>query len=160
MENTHALHLEPAWGSRADFVIDAELSDPLQGKFEQLRVRKVSINRFEICCIPFFLYDLALGDIVETPLVGKNRYVVRRVAQPSGRGVYRVVYKSQNQADCAELIDQTATMVTEWSSENLMAIDVPDLRSGRRLHAALCKFEQLGHIEFEIGKEPTLGVLE
>jgi hypothetical protein len=31
-----------------------------------LWARQVGDRRFEICCIPFFLYDVALGDVVET----------------------------------------------------------------------------------------------
>ncbi|WP_177228866.1 DUF4265 domain-containing protein [Amycolatopsis sacchari] len=77
-------HLRPAWSDRANFVIHARLPDEgSPKKFEQLRVRRVAQTRFEICCIPFFLYDLSLGDVVET----SSRYGMRFV---SGLGTRRM----------------------------------------------------------------------
>jgi hypothetical protein len=32
---------------------------------EQLWARQVGDRHFELCCIPYFVYDLALGDVVE-----------------------------------------------------------------------------------------------
>lgn len=35
-------------------------------RFEQLFAKQIGDDRFEICCTPFFLFDVALGDIVVT----------------------------------------------------------------------------------------------
>jgi hypothetical protein len=45
-------------------MIGAELAE--EDRDEQLWARQVGDRRFEICCIPFFVYDMALGDVVET----------------------------------------------------------------------------------------------
>src|SRR5947199_5228528 len=79
-----ATHSEPVWRERADFIIGARL--PEHGRSEQLWAKKLSKNRYEICCIPFFLYDLALGDIVET----NDDHDLVGVVQRSGRFVFRV----------------------------------------------------------------------
>lgn len=43
-----------------------------------------------MCCIPFFVYDVALGDVVATSPEGDGKYIVEKVVQPSGRFVFRV----------------------------------------------------------------------
>ena len=47
---------------------------------EQLWARRVDDEHHEICCIPFFVYDLALGDTVEVDA----DHLVTRVVEPSG----------------------------------------------------------------------------
>ena len=53
----YALHMNPVWRDKANFIIDAELGEG-QGKYEQLWVRKIENQekQFEVCCIPAFLY--------------------------------------------------------------------------------------------------------
>lgn len=47
------------------FMLRASLDDVEGGdSYEQLWARRVGEDRFEVCCVPFFAYDLALGDIV------------------------------------------------------------------------------------------------
>jgi hypothetical protein len=79
-----AVHEAPVWRERADFVIGAQL--PEEGRAEQLWARRLEGQQFEICCIPFFLYDVALGDVVETDAA----YDLTRVMEPSGRLVFRI----------------------------------------------------------------------
>ena len=43
-----------------------------------------------MCCIPFFVFDLALGDVVATSPREGRKYVVDKVVEPSGRYVFRV----------------------------------------------------------------------
>ncbi len=86
-----ARHTEPVWRSRANFVIAADIaSAPDKREWEQLWARKSADTRFEICCIPFFVYDLALGDEVETD----GDHVLRRVVKPSGHFTFRVWFGS------------------------------------------------------------------
>jgi hypothetical protein len=60
VQDVDAVHGNPVWGDRADFVIGAPL--PEHGHAEQLPARQLSDQRFELCAIPFFLYDIALGE--------------------------------------------------------------------------------------------------
>ena len=75
------VHRNPVWRGRADFVIraDIEVQDSPR-RFEQLWAQQLEEERFEICCIPFFVYDLALGDEVETD----SKYLIRTVLRASG----------------------------------------------------------------------------
>jgi hypothetical protein len=79
-----AVHYDPVWREQADFIIGAPL--PEQGRAEQLWARQLGEPLlFEICCIPFFLYDVALGGVVQTDA----SYELACVAEPSGRFVFR-----------------------------------------------------------------------
>lgn len=66
------------WRDSADFIITAAL--PEAGHFEQLWAKNVGENQLEICCIPFFLDDVALGDVVETAPQGGKSYVLKGAA--------------------------------------------------------------------------------
>jgi hypothetical protein len=80
MAERFSTHKEPVWRGRANFIINAKL--PEDGRFEQLWVRKVAEDAFELCCIPFFLYDVALGDVVQTRESGGRKYMLARVVKP------------------------------------------------------------------------------
>jgi hypothetical protein len=78
------VHSDPVWRERADFIIGAPLHE--EGRAEQLWARRLDEPLlFEICCIPFFLYDVALGDVVQTDASSE----LARVVEPSGRFVFR-----------------------------------------------------------------------
>jgi hypothetical protein len=77
-----AVHSDPVWRERADFIIGAPV--PEEGRAEQLWARRLGEPLlFEICCIPFFLYDVALGDVIQTDA----SYELARIVKPSGRFV-------------------------------------------------------------------------
>ncbi len=81
-----AVHPEPVWRERSNVVIAAFVPDGGDTETEQLWARSIDDRRSEICCIPFFVLDLALADVVETD----GDYLVRRVVEPSGRYVFPV----------------------------------------------------------------------
>ena len=90
-------------------------------RFEQLWVRQVDAYRFELCCIPFFLYDVAVGDVVETDV----DYRLSRVVKPLGPvrvpGLVRRGRFHPRQEIADELVSLGA--LVEWSSANLLAVD-------------------------------------
>lgn len=65
--------------------------------FEQLWTEQVGEDLFEICCIPFFAYDLTLGDLVRADT--ETGYVIQSVQQRSGNGVARVAIKRHEDVD-------------------------------------------------------------
>ncbi len=52
-------------------------------------------TEFTICCIPFFVYDIALGDTVGTD----DSSTVRKVVKRSGRHVARVWFGDNDEVD-------------------------------------------------------------
>ena len=145
-----ATHSEPVWRERSNFII-ATAIDSANTDFatEQLWSRKIDESHFELCCIPFFAYDLALGDVVETD----SQYMVRGISTASGRYVFRV-YFGDTAYPREEIAEQLAARgaLLEWSSTNLLAVDARDRAHAQELAAFLQEQEDLGHLIYETGK--------
>ena len=147
-----ARHNEPVWRQRANFIIAADISaNPEKREWEQLWARLVDGDRFEICCIPFFVYDLALGDQVE---VDEN-HVLRRVVQPSGHYTFRVWFgESKDPAGRDRVIEvlRSKGCEYEWSSENLLAIDAATQSIAQETADVLAELQTEGRLTFETGR--------
>lgn len=144
-----AQHPEPVWRDRSDFVIAAEIEDGGEVATEQLFVRQLSPYRFELCCIPFFLYDVALADVVETD----EDYLVRRVVEPSGRYVFRVWFgeTAHPRGEIAEDLGELGALL-EWSSVNLLAVDARDHDHAQQIANYLAAAQAGGRLMFETGR--------
>lgn len=115
--------------------------------------KQLSADRFEICCIPFFLFDVALGDVVETSPQGERKYVLHRVVESSGRYVFRVWFGESfhPRDEVAEQLGDLGALL-EWSSVNLLAIDAADEARAQEVADFLYNREQLGQLLYETGK--------
>lgn len=160
MQDNTAAHANPVWRDCANFLIKGRLS-PISGEntsskeWEQLWCRQIAENQFEICCIPFFLYDLALGDVVETGLEGDARYVFQRVLKPSGRYCFRVWFGGSSPADSRDEVVEFAAhlgCLTEWSSTNLLAIDADSEVKAQVIADYLSQREKDGSLVYETGR--------
>jgi hypothetical protein len=161
MDGDSVVHPSPVWRDRANFLIKARLA-PLSGEnasnsknWEQLWCKQVSENQFEICCIPFFVYDLALGDVVETASEGEARYVIKQVIRPSGHYSFRVWFGSSPAQDLREDVVKAAAQfgcLLEWSSDNLLAIDASSVDQAQGIADYLTQQEQRGSLVYETGR--------
>jgi len=161
MENDTATHSNPVWGDRANFLIKARLAQIIDEKtatstkWEQLWCKQVSANQFEICCIPFFVYDLCLADVVETGLEGESRYVLQKVIRPSNHYCFRVWFggssKQQSREDVAAFISRLGCLL-EWSSTHLLAIDASSDNQAQALATYLIQQEEKGSLVYETGR--------
>lgn len=146
-DRTDAVHSEPVWQERANFIIGAPL--PEGDRSEQLRARQAGDQRFEICCIPFFVYDVGLGDVVETDA----GYDIVRVSQSSGRYVFRVWFGESfhPREEIAEQLKELGALL-EWSSANLLAVDAADHERAQVIVNFLAEQELAGRLTFETGR--------
>lgn len=148
-----AVHEDPVWRARADFIIAIPIEPGTRAATqgvttEQIWARQLAPDQFEICCIPFFAYDLALGDIVRTD----TDHLIRAVVRPSGRYVFRTWFAS---ALVASAIDgQLADMgvLREWSSSQMLAIDAADDAQARSVADFLEARERPGILSYETGR--------
>jgi hypothetical protein len=148
------VHQDPAWRDRANFIIHAELPEKDRPKrFEQLWARQLSDDRFEVCCIPFFAFDLALGDVVATASREGRTYVVDRVVEPSGRYVFRVWFGQSfyPRDEIASGLTALGSLI-EWSSRNLLAVDAVDGENAQLVAHFLMEREKAGHLLYETGR--------
>ena len=140
-------HASPVWREKANALVQAKLED--DSSSEQLWCRKLGDDKFEVCCIPFFLYDVALGDIVLAP-----EFHLHKVVRPSGRFVFRA-YLAEDQREWrdslqAQLEDIEAQ--AEWYSTGLVSIDAPNLEKAETISTWLSECEQHGFLTYETGK--------
>lgn len=146
-----AVHRDPIWRDRANFIIATVIEPGDTGiTTEQLWARKVDDSHFELCCIPFFVYDLALGDIVEVDA----DYLVRRVSRPSGRYVFRVHFDRGNLGLRDEVVlglTERGALV-EWSSPSMFAVDARDAAHGQEIADYLFAEEASNRLIYETGK--------
>lgn len=146
-----AVHRDPIWRDRANFIIAVEI-DPGDTDIatEQLWVRKIDDRHFELCCIPFFAYDLALGDVVEVD----GDYLVQQVTNPSGRYVCRVHFPRGSLGLCDEVVLALAerAALVEWSSPSMFAVDARDATHGQEVADFLFEQQNFGRLVYETGK--------
>ena len=146
-----AVHPDPVWRDRADFLVRARVDDG----WEQIWSRKLADGAFEVCCIPFFVHDLALGDIVDTESVPGSQYAIKAVREESGHRTYRAWFgdspnPERTRADVMDFVTQSGCLF-EVSSEHMLAIDAP---AGKDQLVAdeLWRREQAGELVYETGK--------
>ena len=143
-------HLNPVWRRRSNFII-AVVIDPASTviETEQLWATQIGEREFELCCIPFFTYGLALGDIVEVDA----DFLVKRVLVPSGRYVYRANFEESmyhmREVVARELEDLGALL--EWSSPGYLAIDARDSAHGLKVVDYLFEKSFQGVLSYETG---------
>lgn len=147
-----SVHEQPVWRDSANFIVNAPLPEP--GHFEQLWCRQVSENTFEICCIPFFLYDVALGDTVTTTASGGKKYVVSHVVTRSGRYAFRVHFDRSMLQNRDEVVERLVAMgaLVEWSSASMLAVDARDAAHGQEVADFLFACKNKGQLIYETGK--------
>jgi len=148
------VHHEPVWRERSDFIIAAEIEPGDTGKdTEQLWARKTDESHFELCCIPFFTYHLALGDVVRTEPRGDRQYVVAEVTRPSGRFVFRVWFggTTEPREDILNKLESLGGLL-EWSSNNLLAVDASDAACAQLVSDYLQVCAAADRLAFEPGK--------
>jgi hypothetical protein len=125
------VHLNPIWRAKANFLIGAwcyEVKNSATRDREQIWSRKILSERFEICCIPFFVYDLALGDEVETEAEGEFQHMISRVVKPSGHSTFRVWFGETASPTIREEVTKDISdlnCLMEWYSTNLLGVDAP-----------------------------------
>lgn len=146
-------HLNLIFREKTDFIIGARCNDKpdeYDMVWEQLWVRKISEFRFEICCIPFFVYDLALGDEVVTD----ENYMITKVVKPSGHYTFRVWFGN---SEALHIRDQLLEELTnagclyEWYSENLLGIDSIE-KNAQQVANILYEKEMAGFLNYETGR--------
>jgi hypothetical protein len=161
MQTNTAIHASPVWRDRANFLIKARLphisaeNAASSKEWEQLWCKQIAENQFEICCIPFFVYDLALGDVVETGLEGEGRYVFQRVLKPSGRYCFRVWFGNSAAPHSRDEVIQFAAQLgclSEWGSTNLLAIDSGSEAQAQAIADYLSQREHVDSLVYETGR--------
>ncbi len=152
-------HSLPLWHDKVDSFIMADVTDDEdEDQWEKIWTRRVEKERYEICCIPFFTYKIALGDIVRADWMGAFRWVV----EPSGRSVFRVYFEpefdpSTREARIRDVLNGIADLggEMEFYNEDLLAIDAKNKDIADKVIEFLKEWEDNTELlEYEHGKYP------
>lgn len=140
-------HSSPVWRKKSNAIVQAKMEDDTGS--EQLWCRALGDDKFEVCCIPFYLYDVALGDIVLAP-----DFHFQRVVVPSGRYVFRVFMREDQYGVRESLVAELekVSALTEWYSAGLMSIDAPGLEQAETISTWLLEGERRGLFFYETGR--------
>lgn len=155
-ENTEiAKHDNPVRREEADFLIFADLAEHgMPGRWEQLWAKRLGETEFQLCCVPFFTYGLALDDRVTTAPSRGREHVVTSIVGRSDHLVYRVWFgDAEDRGDARASVVQglrRENWLFEWSSENLLAVDVPTERKAEKFVSFLAGYSGRG-ITWEAG---------
>jgi hypothetical protein len=133
-------HVNPVRRPVPSFMLRASLNDIESGdNYEQLWAKRASEDRYEVCCIPFFAYDLALGDVVRA--YADTGYVIQSVEQRSGNGVVRVAVKHRDDVDAVHLrlhdLLGKLEYLHEWFARGYVAVSLEPGKSHNEFFAGL-----------------------
>jgi hypothetical protein len=123
-----ATHKDPVWRDRANFIIRVDLTPfGLTGNCEQLWTRTEDGGQtYEVCCIPFFTYGIALGDCLTWD---ETTHVVQVVTR-SGRRCIRIAFGDKAVAKARHEEFHGATIASgalaEQNNEGYWALDLID----------------------------------
>lgn len=155
-EPIYLTHEYPVWREKANFIIHAMI-DSKDGvlRLEQLWARRLSENAnfFEICCIPFFVYDLALGDKVKTSTGYGKQYILQEIVEPSKRHTFRIWFKKNTAKTEVQIAIEEMDCLLEWQTPkgNLLAVDASSFAKAEILADYLWRMEQQGILMYETG---------
>jgi hypothetical protein len=146
-----ATHDLPVWRSRANFLIMADLTPHgMSGKLEQLWARRIGDRAFEICCIPFFTYGIALGDSVET----NGDYRVLGIVNKGGHRNLRVaIVKGAQTEQLHEAIHgwlDSAGFLYEWRGGGYAAVDLSFAHQEDALIDFIRAWAESGQLQYEL----------
>lgn len=148
-------HEIPVWGDRSDYEIDVQVPGD-EETLERLAVRRLSVAEFEICCLPFALYDVGLGDTirVEGLTTGSPGRVTERL-RDAGHFLFRVALSEpgRHQMQSAASTFLSMGYLVEVHSDTLLALDAEDATSAQLLADYLQLREDAGDWEYESGRQ-------
>lgn len=110
----------------------------LGGMVEQVWLRENEEGGgYEVCCIPFYAYGLALGDVVEKT----DSNTVGTLVSKAGHRVLRVFFAapppSADSRSALRVAVESAGLLSEWNVDRHVAIDVPGASAVQPVFAAV-----------------------
>lgn len=148
-----ATHKEPIWRDSANFLFFINIGQDKNGnnEWEQSWGKKIGYNLISICNIPFFAYNLNLGDELEI----NSENIFTKKVKSSGNSTFRIFFEVEDpeikQKIVKELVEKK--ILLEWSSQNLLALNVSTEDNVKSIANYLNAREQQGLLQYETGAQ-------
>ncbi|MGW7529866.1 DUF4265 domain-containing protein [Streptomyces sp. NPDC054783] len=147
------VHEQPVGRAATNYIARADLTPfGLDGQVEQLWLKAVNDGSYEVACIPFSTYGIALGDIV---VLNDDDYVSEVVRNSRHRTLRLLFTPDLLPADLQKAADEikaeiiAADLLSEWNGERFVAVDVPPDIEPSRLFAVMEAAVNAGHAFWE-----------
>lgn len=154
MEDQCLTHPFPAREERGNTIIHALVEEsPAEALWEELWVRDLGSNMFEVCCIPLWVRNLSIGDIVAATPDSKKGWILKEVIQPSGDCTFRIWFAEPPAEEVMKrLHDELRAFgcLLEWRSDRLWGVSCRP-ESAQTVRDLLMDWERRGIIEYETG---------
>lgn len=148
------VHSAPPLIDGAEARVHVATSETDASEREELWARQLSDDEFEIACIPFFTYGLALGDRVRARHTG-SVWELEEILAWSGHFTYRVWFKDEAGSEDKRAVERALAghgAALEWSSANLLAVDAPSEAIAGAVVGELEPREAAGTLAWEAGQ--------
>ncbi|MFK0116154.1 DUF4265 domain-containing protein [Streptomyces sp. NPDC090994] len=142
------VHDEPADRPDRGYIAVVDLAPfGFPRQMEQIWLRPLGDGQYEICCLPFRVYGLAMGDVVS---LNEEDGSINGVIRYSGNRVFRIYFPSSTPLGDFDSVKRDvisaihdADLRAEWSGDRHVAIHIPLGGSVERVWAVV---RQLGGI--------------
>jgi hypothetical protein len=154
MNNNHIHNYEhefPIWKDKADSVVIVKTSESDEQAWEEkLPARKLkdTQNLYEICALPFYTYDVCLGDTVR---VDKDKNILEVVESPMRYG-FRVYIKPESPDNTYEKVNEELSKHKcniEINTPTFFGVDVENEEIASHISGILQNYEDKGVLEYE-----------
>ncbi len=153
-EPEYAQHLNAVWRDGPFFALIVPTPDDALF-YEQLVTEQVAPNRFRLLCIPFFLYGVSLGDVIEgDPFAELGVFTV---VERSGRSTYRVHFPQEalvrhldKAHHCLHDIEGMGGLIESYHN-GYWSVDAADEIIARQVEEYLTQGEEQGYWNYEAG---------
>jgi Domain of unknown function (DUF4265) len=136
-------HTAPAWREYGETAVAVRTPE---SHIEEIWVHKLPDDQMGVCCIPFFLYDVGLGDVGFV-----NSEGAFQVTKPNGRFIFRA-WCERPEGGLSQLMDYIAKSQLLFETRGrLIAIDA-DEGQAQDLANVLDELERKGLLQFETGR--------
>ncbi|MFD0378918.1 DUF4265 domain-containing protein [Streptomyces sp. NPDC127112] len=147
------VHEQPVARASTNYIARADLAPfGLDGQVEQLWLKAVNDGSYEVACIPFSAYGIALGDVV---VLNDDDYVIEVVRNSWHRTLRLLFIPDLPPADLQKATDEIKTEIiaadlqSEWNGTRLVAVDVPPDTEPSKLFAVMEAVVKAGHAFWE-----------
>ncbi|MFE9535471.1 DUF4265 domain-containing protein [Streptomyces sp. NPDC006691] len=138
---SYITHDTPVWRPTSSYMAVVDLAPfGFENEQEQVWLRPLAGDEFEICCIPFRAYGISLGDRVGL----RDGRFVASILSRSGRRVFRVFFTDprppvgyKDARHSLRSAISSGDFLAEWSGDRHVAIDIPESTDPTQLFAAV-----------------------